>query len=178
MLQSGVSEVIYFVEKRLNNSQVEYIASRKLLSMAGVRVSLLETVYFSFPPLIVFFCCDLTDTQPRGGALVVLEGLWGKLLGFHMRYPPQPYISTPLKWSMMQMLIFYFVFIESQAMDLAIPIYHVDWIFFFPSSLYCRSENIGRKRNKFWSILRRPSCSFILHLLINIRNLFGVPVFR
>ncbi|XP_048135792.1 deoxycytidylate deaminase isoform X3 [Rhodamnia argentea] len=36
--QSGVSEVIYFVEKRLNNSQVEYIASHKLLSMAGVRV--------------------------------------------------------------------------------------------------------------------------------------------
>ncbi|XP_030458039.2 uncharacterized protein LOC115678754 isoform X2 [Syzygium oleosum] len=36
--QSGVSEVIYFVEKRLNNSEVEYIASHKLLSMAGVRV--------------------------------------------------------------------------------------------------------------------------------------------
>ncbi|KAK3439756.1 hypothetical protein EUGRSUZ_B00111 [Eucalyptus grandis] len=38
IIQSGVSEVIYFVEKRLNNSQVEYIASHKLLSMAGVRV--------------------------------------------------------------------------------------------------------------------------------------------
>ncbi|XP_030458037.2 uncharacterized protein LOC115678754 isoform X1 [Syzygium oleosum] len=38
IIQSGVSEVIYFVEKRLNNSEVEYIASHKLLSMAGVRV--------------------------------------------------------------------------------------------------------------------------------------------
>lgn len=38
VLQSGVSEVIYFVEKRLNNSDVAYIASHKLLSMAGVKV--------------------------------------------------------------------------------------------------------------------------------------------
>ncbi|CBI15669.3 hypothetical protein VitviT2T_025673 [Vitis vinifera] len=38
IIQSGVSEVIYFVEKRLNNSQVAYIASHKLLSMAGVKV--------------------------------------------------------------------------------------------------------------------------------------------
>ncbi|KAH9705365.1 CMP/dCMP-type deaminase domain-containing protein [Citrus sinensis] len=38
IIQSGVSEVIYFVEKRLNNSDVAYIASHKLLSMAGVKV--------------------------------------------------------------------------------------------------------------------------------------------
>ncbi|KAJ9676628.1 hypothetical protein PVL29_021910 [Vitis rotundifolia] len=38
IIQSGVSEVIYFVEKRLNNSQVAYVASHKLLSMAGVKV--------------------------------------------------------------------------------------------------------------------------------------------
>ena len=37
--QSGVSEVIYFIEKRLN-SDTAYIASHKLLSMAGVKVSL------------------------------------------------------------------------------------------------------------------------------------------
>lgn len=38
-LQSGVSEVIYFVEKRLDNSDIAYIASHKLLSLAGVKVS-------------------------------------------------------------------------------------------------------------------------------------------
>nr|XP_027086059.1 deoxycytidylate deaminase isoform X2 [Coffea arabica] len=36
--QSGVSEVIYFVEKRLDNSQTTYVASQKLLSMAGVKI--------------------------------------------------------------------------------------------------------------------------------------------
>ncbi|XP_061953691.1 uncharacterized protein LOC133676122 isoform X2 [Populus nigra] len=36
--QSGVSEVIYFVEKNLNNSDIAYIASHKLLSMAGIKV--------------------------------------------------------------------------------------------------------------------------------------------
>eukprot|EP00258_Populus_trichocarpa_P022451 XP_024438470.1 deoxycytidylate deaminase isoform X3 [Populus trichocarpa] len=35
--QSGVSEVIYFIEK--NNSDMAYIASHKLLSMAGIKVS-------------------------------------------------------------------------------------------------------------------------------------------
>uniref|UniRef100_A0A5B7B9A2 dCMP deaminase n=1 Tax=Davidia involucrata TaxID=16924 RepID=A0A5B7B9A2_DAVIN len=38
IIQSGVSEVIYFVEKRLNNSDTAYIASHKLLSMTGVKV--------------------------------------------------------------------------------------------------------------------------------------------
>ncbi|KAK4800341.1 hypothetical protein SAY86_020828 [Trapa natans] len=38
IIQSGVSEVIYFVEKRLNNTDAAYIASHKLLSMAGVKV--------------------------------------------------------------------------------------------------------------------------------------------
>ncbi|CAL5373009.1 unnamed protein product [Camellia sinensis] len=38
IIQSGVSEVIYFVEKRLNNSDTAYVASHKLLSMAGVKV--------------------------------------------------------------------------------------------------------------------------------------------
>lgn len=37
--QSGVKEVIYFVEKRLDNSDTIYAASRKLLSMANVSVS-------------------------------------------------------------------------------------------------------------------------------------------
>ncbi|XP_078433908.1 cytidine/deoxycytidylate deaminase family protein isoform X2 [Wolffia australiana] len=37
IIQSGVSEVIYFVEKRLTDS-VTYTASHKLLSMAGVKV--------------------------------------------------------------------------------------------------------------------------------------------
>lgn len=39
-LQSGVSEVIYFVEKRLNDTDAAYIASHRLLSMAGVKVCL------------------------------------------------------------------------------------------------------------------------------------------
>ncbi|CAL0330088.1 unnamed protein product [Lupinus luteus] len=38
IIQSGVSEVIYFVEKRLENSDIAYIASHKLLSLAGVKV--------------------------------------------------------------------------------------------------------------------------------------------
>ncbi|CAJ2664203.1 unnamed protein product [Trifolium pratense] len=38
IIQSGVSEVIYFVEKRLENSDVIYTASHKLLSLAGVKV--------------------------------------------------------------------------------------------------------------------------------------------
>ncbi|XP_028765070.1 deoxycytidylate deaminase isoform X2 [Neltuma alba] len=36
--QSGVSEVIYFVEKRFENSDAAYVASHKLLSLAGVKV--------------------------------------------------------------------------------------------------------------------------------------------
>ncbi|KAI5417291.1 uncharacterized protein LOC127074070 [Lathyrus oleraceus] len=38
IIQSGVSEIIYFVEKRLENSNVIYTASHKLLSLAGVKV--------------------------------------------------------------------------------------------------------------------------------------------
>ncbi|ONK72003.1 uncharacterized protein A4U43_C04F14640 [Asparagus officinalis] len=38
IIQSGVSEVIYFVEKRLGNSDTAYVASHKLLSMAGVKI--------------------------------------------------------------------------------------------------------------------------------------------
>ncbi|KAJ4962040.1 hypothetical protein NE237_021950 [Protea cynaroides] len=38
IIQSGVSEVIYFVEKRLKSSETAYIASHRLLSMAGVKV--------------------------------------------------------------------------------------------------------------------------------------------
>ncbi|CAL9247161.1 unnamed protein product [Arabidopsis halleri] len=38
ILQSGVAEVIYFVEKILNDSDVAYVASHKLLSMANVKV--------------------------------------------------------------------------------------------------------------------------------------------
>lgn len=45
LMQSGVSEVIYFVEKIFNNSDAAYIASHKFLSMAGVKVVIPE---FSF----------------------------------------------------------------------------------------------------------------------------------
>ncbi|KAL8232275.1 hypothetical protein R6Q57_002053 [Mikania cordata] len=38
IIQSGVSEVIYFVEKSLENSDVIYAASHKLLSMSGIKV--------------------------------------------------------------------------------------------------------------------------------------------
>ncbi|KAI3737422.1 hypothetical protein L2E82_27424 [Cichorium intybus] len=38
IIQSGVSEVIYFVEKSLENGDVIYVASHKLLSMAGIKV--------------------------------------------------------------------------------------------------------------------------------------------
>lgn len=37
IIQSGVSEVIYFVEKRIDSSDTCYVASHKLLSMAGVK---------------------------------------------------------------------------------------------------------------------------------------------
>ncbi|KAK4402425.1 Purine permease 3 [Sesamum angolense] len=38
IIQSGVAEVIYYVEKRLENPDAAYVASHKLLSMAGVKV--------------------------------------------------------------------------------------------------------------------------------------------
>ncbi|KAJ4757657.1 Deoxycytidylate deaminase-like [Rhynchospora pubera] len=38
IIQSGVSEVIYFVEKKMENSDHTYIASHKLLTMAGIKV--------------------------------------------------------------------------------------------------------------------------------------------
>lgn len=46
VLQSGVSEVIYFVEKRLDGSDATYVASHKLLSMAGIKVSHFISVNF------------------------------------------------------------------------------------------------------------------------------------
>lgn len=42
LLQSGVAEVIYFVEKRLNDSDVAYVASHKLLAMANIKVKSLR----------------------------------------------------------------------------------------------------------------------------------------
>ncbi|KAL2253947.1 UNVERIFIED_CONTAM: Deoxycytidylate deaminase [Sesamum indicum] len=39
IIQSGVVEVIYYVEKRLENPDAAYVASRKLLSMAGKETS-------------------------------------------------------------------------------------------------------------------------------------------
>ncbi|RHN60669.1 putative dCMP deaminase [Medicago truncatula] len=42
--ESGDSEVIYFVEKKLENSDVTYTASHKLLSLAGVKVRKLQPV--------------------------------------------------------------------------------------------------------------------------------------
>ncbi|XP_047314576.1 deoxycytidylate deaminase-like [Impatiens glandulifera] len=38
IIQSGISEVIYFVEKMLDNCDNTYIASHKLLSLAGLKV--------------------------------------------------------------------------------------------------------------------------------------------
>ncbi|KAL1554180.1 dCMP deaminase [Salvia divinorum] len=38
IIQSGVSEVIYYVEKHLDNPDVAYVASHKLLSMVGIKV--------------------------------------------------------------------------------------------------------------------------------------------
>ncbi|CAH2078744.1 unnamed protein product [Thlaspi arvense] len=38
IIQSGVTEVIYFVEKRLNDSDIAYVASHKLLAMANIKV--------------------------------------------------------------------------------------------------------------------------------------------
>ncbi|KAK8936779.1 hypothetical protein KSP39_PZI012445 [Platanthera zijinensis] len=71
IIQSGVSEVIYFVEKRVNNSDVAYSASHKLLSMAGVKVmsaSLLSFFFFKYKAhcrkgslgaQVEVFSCDL-----------------------------------------------------------------------------------------------------------------------
>ncbi|XP_058194454.1 uncharacterized protein LOC131311135 [Rhododendron vialii] len=42
IIQSGVSEVIYFVEKRLKTSDTAYVASHKLLTLAGVKVRKLQ----------------------------------------------------------------------------------------------------------------------------------------
>ncbi|XP_041996362.1 deoxycytidylate deaminase isoform X2 [Salvia splendens] len=42
IIQSGVSEVIYYVEKHLDNPDVAYVASHKLLSMAGIKIYFLQ----------------------------------------------------------------------------------------------------------------------------------------
>ncbi|KAF7810403.1 Deoxycytidylate deaminase [Senna tora] len=55
IIQLGVSEVIYFVEKRLENSNTAYIASHKLLSLAGVKVRkhqpLMNEIHIKFEEL-------------------------------------------------------------------------------------------------------------------------------
>ncbi|XP_042471253.1 deoxycytidylate deaminase isoform X1 [Zingiber officinale] len=38
IIQSGVSEVIYYTDKRVGNSDAAYIASNKLLALAGVKL--------------------------------------------------------------------------------------------------------------------------------------------
>ncbi|CAN6464766.1 unnamed protein product [Victoria cruziana] len=48
IIQSGVSEVIYFIEK-LSKLDAAYIASQRLLSMAGIKVLSLSPPSFSFP---------------------------------------------------------------------------------------------------------------------------------
>lgn len=53
LFQSGVAEVVYFVEKRLNNPDITYIASHKLLSMAGVKVCLFQFLNSYFILLIL-----------------------------------------------------------------------------------------------------------------------------
>lgn len=57
--QSGVSEVIYFVEKRLKNSDTAYVASHKLLTLAGVKVSSAYCWNFSlehnFLPILISY---------------------------------------------------------------------------------------------------------------------------
>ncbi|KAL9253651.1 Deoxycytidylate deaminase-like protein [Drosera capensis] len=52
IIQSGVSEVIYFVEKRIDSSDTCYVASHKLLSMAGVKARLLSLDYLDFSNLL------------------------------------------------------------------------------------------------------------------------------
>ncbi|KAJ9559535.1 hypothetical protein OSB04_004695 [Centaurea solstitialis] len=60
IIQSGVSEVIYFVEKSLDNSNVIYVASHKLLSMAGIKVSY---TYGFFPIFEHLFCIAPSPKQ-------------------------------------------------------------------------------------------------------------------
>lgn len=50
-MQSGVSEVIYFVEKRIDNSDYVYVASHKLLSMAGVKVCRIDLYEYGYTVL-------------------------------------------------------------------------------------------------------------------------------
>lgn len=38
IIQSGVAEVVYFIDKKNNSNDTAYVASRKLLSMSGVKV--------------------------------------------------------------------------------------------------------------------------------------------
>ncbi|RXH96013.1 hypothetical protein DVH24_008513 [Malus domestica] len=47
IIQSGVAQVVYFVEKRLNSPDVAYIASHKLLSLSFV-----YNVYIQFCTLV------------------------------------------------------------------------------------------------------------------------------
>lgn len=38
IIQSGVAEIVYFIDKGNYSNDTAYVASRKLLSMAGVKV--------------------------------------------------------------------------------------------------------------------------------------------
>ena len=55
LLQSGVAEVIYFVEKRLNDSDIAYVASHKLLAMANIKVRPLTLIsWWPYTRMICF----------------------------------------------------------------------------------------------------------------------------
>uniref|UniRef100_A0A0E0C849 dCMP deaminase n=1 Tax=Oryza meridionalis TaxID=40149 RepID=A0A0E0C849_9ORYZ len=75
IIQSGVSEVIYFVEKRIDNSDYVYVASHKLLSMAGVKVRKHQPQMSQIP---------IKFQEPRN-ALVDMYGKCGKVSdGMHV----------------------------------------------------------------------------------------------
>ena len=90
-LQSGVSEVIYFIQK--NNSDMAYTASHKLLSMAGIKVSFAccfveapTEVYFGHSTLFDTSNCVLagTDNQSMTPSLPCHGNTCPKLFTVHI----------------------------------------------------------------------------------------------
>jgi hypothetical protein len=73
--QAGIAEVVYFADKgvhtdnKIGGNETAYVASRKLLAMAGVKVSLpgypllLHCVQMSLIGLLSIDCCVLLDTH-------------------------------------------------------------------------------------------------------------------
>jgi len=72
IVQSGISEVVYASEKNANKQ--EYIASRRLLEMAGVKLT--SVVHFNYTLLFAFNALTLVVGGKKGILLIYKTDWW------------------------------------------------------------------------------------------------------